>query len=134
MAADDSECYCELPKSIGDDDLENYLHVSKTAEESLSEPSSSPLTGFLAFTQLCHIGGKIQKLHSPSRMRRLRDPRKFEQFLRSVASLQKLLDKWLAELPDEIRFSANTTEQGPNLTMCVIMFIVHSGSLLNLYQ
>ncbi|KFA71066.1 hypothetical protein S40288_05515 [Stachybotrys chartarum IBT 40288] len=134
MAADDSECYCELPKSIGDDDLENYLHVAKTAEESLSEPSSSPLTGFLAFTQLCHIGGKIQKLHSPSRMRRLRDPRKFEQFLRSVASLQKLLDKWLAELPDEIRFSANTTEQGPNLTMCVIMFIVHSGSLLNLYQ
>ncbi|KFA45317.1 hypothetical protein S40293_11245 [Stachybotrys chartarum IBT 40293] len=119
---------------IGDDDLENYLHVAKTAEESLSEPSSSPLTGFLAFTQLCHIGGKIQKLHSPSRMRRLRDPRKFEQFLRSVASLQKLLDKWLAELPDEIRFSANTTEQGPNLTMCVIMFIVHSGSLLNLYQ
>lgn len=55
-----------------------------------------------------------------------------------VASYDKSLGTWLEGLSDEIRFSANALGGGAvgsvDLTMCVIIFIVHAGSLLNLYR
>ncbi|CAI6014040.1 unnamed protein product [Clonostachys chloroleuca] len=134
MAADDSDCHCDLPLDKKDEELEVYFQNAEPSVESPTMTTSSPMTGFVAFIQLCHIGGKIQKLHSPSRIRELQDAKKARKFLRSVVSLQRALDRWLAGLPDDVRFSANATERGPNLTMCVIMFIVHAGSLLNLYR
>lgn len=134
MAADDADCHCDLPLDKKDEELEVYFQNAEPSVESPTMTTSSPMPGFVAFIQLCHIGGKIQKLHSPSRIRELQDAKKARKFLRSVVSLQRALDRWLAGLPDDVRFSANATERGPNLTMCVIMFIVHAGSLLNLYR
>ncbi|KAF4453502.1 Zn(II)2Cys6 transcription factor [Fusarium albosuccineum] len=133
LAADDEDCYCDIPQSLSDEALEAYQqdgHPPQTPQEE----TSSPMMPFVAFAQLCRIGGRIQRLCSPSRIMRLRDPKNAKRFLHSVESLQKLLDKWLADLPDDIRFSANVPNHGPNLTMCVIMFIAHAGFLLNLYQ
>ncbi|KAJ3535848.1 hypothetical protein NM208_g2689 [Fusarium decemcellulare] len=133
MAADDDDCCCDIPQSLSDEALEACQqdgHPPQTPQEE----TSSPMMPFVAFAQLCRIGGRIQRLYSPSRIMRLRDPKNAKRFLHSVESLQKLLDKWLADLPDDIRFSANVPNHGPNLTMCVIIFIAHAGFLLNLYQ
>lgn len=133
MAAHDEDCHCELPLSVADAELEDFC---QNPESLVASPptTSSPLSGFLEFARLCQIAGKIQRLYSPSRVLTLDDPRRTRQLLRSVGSLQKALDDWLASLPDESHFSAGNGERGPNLTMRVIMFIVHAGSLLNLYR
>jgi hypothetical protein len=132
MAAQDADCYCELPLDVGDDELDALCHARHESPQQTE--ATTPMTGFLAFARLCHIGGKIQQLYSPLRIRDITVPGKAKSFIRSVMSLDKSLNEWLAGLPDEIRFSANDLDRGPNLTMCVIMFIVHSGSLLNLYR
>ncbi|KAF5007384.1 hypothetical protein FDECE_6270 [Fusarium decemcellulare] len=133
MAADDEDCYCDIPQSLSDEALEACQQDGHPPQTPQVE-TSSPMMPFVAFAQLCRIGGRIQRLYSPSGIMRLRDPKNAKRFLHSVESLQKLLDKWLADLPDDIRFSANVPNHGPNLTMCVIMFIAHAGFLLNLYQ
>lgn len=133
MAAQDADCHCELPLDVSDDELDSMCRASQSSPQN-TRAATTPMTGFLAYARLCQIGGKIQQLYSPSRIRDIAIPGKAKKFLRSVASLDKSLNEWLASLPDEIRFSANALERGPNLTMCVIMFIVHAGSLLNLYR
>lgn len=132
MAAQDADCHCELPLDLSDDDLDRYSPKAQPSPE--SRPASTPMTGFLAFARLCRIGGKIQQLYSPLRIREVAKPAKAKQRLRIIASLDKSLNEWLISLPDDIRFSANQLDRGPNLTMCVIMFIAHAGSLLNLYR
>jgi hypothetical protein len=131
MAAQDADCHCELPLDLSDEDLEDYCRSGRSPEQ---PGASTPMTGFVAFARLCRIGGKIQQLYSPSRIREVANPAKAKRYLRTIGALDKLLNEWLASLPDEIRFSANRLDRGPTLTMCVIMFIVHAGCLLNLYR
>ncbi|KAH6647177.1 fungal-specific transcription factor domain-containing protein [Truncatella angustata] len=132
MAAQDADCHCELPMDISDDDLDTWCRDPGHPPQ--NPQASTLMTGFLAFARLCRIGGKIQQLYSPLRIRELSDPTKAKRYLRTIGALDKKLNEWLASLPDDIRFSANDMDRGPNLTMCVIMFIVHAGSLLNLYR
>lgn len=106
-----------------------------------SKAPGAPLTaGFLAFARLCRIAGKIQRLNSPRNIRVMlaADPARLQRYTNRVAAHDRMLRMWLDTLPAEIRFSANTAEWkldgNPHLTMCVIMLIVHSGSLLNLYR
>lgn len=132
MVAQDTDCHCELPLDLSDDDVDRQCQNTQQIPRGAS--GSTPMTGFLAFARLCRIGGKIQQLYSPSRIRAISKPSKAKKLLRNIVSLDRSLNEWLASLPDEIRFSANNMARGPNLTMCVIMFIVHAGSLLNLYR
>jgi hypothetical protein len=108
---------------------------------------SSPLTGFIAFARLCRIAGKIQRLGSPSSLVNLvriqgdaaTTAKKARIMAARVVTHDKSLRGWLDTLPDSIRFSANNessaadTESDPSLVMCVIVFMMHSGSLLSLY-
>ncbi|KAF7540679.1 hypothetical protein G7054_g1158 [Neopestalotiopsis clavispora] len=118
MAAQDADCHCELPLDIGDDDLEEYCRNKQHSP--VDPPVSTPMTGFLAFARLCRIGGKIQQLYSPSRIREIAKPAKAKQRLRTIGSLDKSLNEWLISLPDDIRFSANQLDRGPNLTMSLV--------------
>ncbi|KAH7324529.1 fungal-specific transcription factor domain-containing protein [Stachybotrys elegans] len=132
LAAQDADCHCKMPLAVADDELQ---HASENPE-SLKDRSASnlPLSGFLAFARLCRISGRIQRLHSPSRLSSLTDPKKAALMEQNVAAIDTSLSEWLDSLPDEIRFSPNHVDRGPNLTLCVIMFIAHSGLLLNLYR
>lgn len=136
MAAHDEDCQCQLPISIGDDSLEDFYQNITTPHSSTPQPtgSPSPLDGFLQLSQLCQIAGEIHRLHSPAKLLGLKDPRKAREFLRSVESLQHSLDDWLASIPGGINLAEDAAKRGPNLTMHVVMFIVHAGSLLNLYR
>ncbi|KAL4868573.1 hypothetical protein BDV12DRAFT_197098 [Aspergillus spectabilis] len=97
--------------------------------------SSSPMTGFLAFTRLCRIAARTHRFYSSNRIRS-RDTLidDWASRLPTIDLFVRELDDWLRELPNEIRFSANITQSGPNLTMCVIVFILHSGTIMNLYR
>jgi hypothetical protein len=133
MAASDEDCDCQLPLDMSDDRLESY-------PREVPQDGSSGTTGFIALSRLCRIAGKIQQLHSPRHLRDLasNNEGKRRGFLAKVAALDRSLTSWVESLPDEIRFSANALGNGPkgsvDLTMCVIIFIVHAGSLLNLYR
>ncbi|KAL1872321.1 hypothetical protein VTK73DRAFT_1552 [Phialemonium thermophilum] len=141
MAAIDEDCDCDFPLDMSDEQLDLFARRSHQME-SLPPlpPPPSATTGFIAFSRLCRIAGKIQRLHSPKRLRELAsdDVNKRRRFLARIVALDKPLNTWLESLPDEIRFSANALRSGPtgtvDLTMCVIIFIVHAGSLLNLYS
>lgn len=143
MAVHDEDCYCEMPLNMSDDLLEQYSRaLIQRAGPNYPIPSeqSSPLSGFLAFARLCRIAGRIQRLSSPHSIRRLAStsPSKARKFVSRVAAYDRSLRAWLEGLPEDVRFSANTLEGGPeqngSLAMCVIIFIVHAGSLLNLYR
>ena len=143
MAAHDEDCYCEIPYNLSDEELDacsRQQRPSDAATQLHSVHSSPPTTGFLAFARLCRIASKIQQLSSPRRIRELAssNPKKARKFVTRVSALDTALRTWLESLPDDIRFSANMSEQNiernPHLTMCAIIFIVHAGSLLNLYR
>lgn len=126
---------CVPPLSLSDADLNAHSIASTASPTTARSIPPSPMTGFLAFADLAKIAGRIQRLHAPSRVRALQSsPKHRDRFFRSVSSLQKALDRWLENLPREIRQNANSMDRGPHLTMCVIMFIGHAGSLLNLYR
>lgn len=104
MAAHDSDCLCALPLPVADEDL---LSACQDAGPSISQPVSTlPLTGFLAFARLCQISGKVQRLHSPSRLAGLGTPGEARRTSKLVMNLDKSLSEWLSSLPDEIRFAA----------------------------
>lgn len=140
MATDEAECCCELPFDISNEDLE---HGIPPLPAELKNPSdlplpSSPMTGFLAFTRLCRIAARIHRFYSTNRIRgrdaTLITGEDWNTLLPTLNGFVRELDEWLQELPNEIRFSANLTQSGPNLTMCVIVFILHSGTIMNLYR
>lgn len=136
MAAQDEDCDCELPLNMSDENLSSHCRQ----QSATVIDDSPPTTGFIAFARLCRIAGKIQQLNSPRRLRELASasPEKVRSFVSRVVAHDKALRCWLESLPDEIRFSANTPERNlegsPHLTMCVIIFIIHAGSLLNIYR
>ncbi|KAK6366321.1 hypothetical protein LTS17_010827 [Exophiala oligosperma] len=136
----DEDCNCEMPLNVSDEDLELFAHQPNSIDSHYDPKASSPAMGFLAFAKLCRIAGKIQQLNSPRRIGELAsaDPDKMRKFSAKVASRDRLLRSYLESLPDEICFSANVSQwdhdRNYHLTMCMIIFIVHSGSLLNLYR
>ncbi|KAL4743634.1 hypothetical protein BDV11DRAFT_214190 [Aspergillus similis] len=107
MATDEADCCCELPFDISNEDLE---HGIPPPPAELKDPShlplsSSPMTGFLAFTRLCQIAARVHKFYNWSAL------------LPTLNGFVRELDEWLQELPNGIRFSANLTQNGPNLTI-----------------
>jgi hypothetical protein len=155
FAVDDRDCACDLPYDLGDEELQRQClsqaqtlaAVDPGSVDSMKAPStsSSPITGFIAFARLCRIAGKIQRLGSPSALIRLSAThesntaaKKAHLLARRVATLDRALHEWLDDLPDSICYSANEAEgagpgSNPSLVMCVIIFMMHSGSLLTLY-
>lgn len=143
MAVQDDECDCELPMDMKDEDFEPYYLKSRTYHPpKVDIPSEGPciMSGFLAFARLSRLAGKIQHLNSPLNLRKLAsaDSAKTQRFLSRVDTYDQALRNWLASLPPHIQFSANSMEKSPGgdpaLVMCVIIFILHAGSLLNLYR
>jgi hypothetical protein len=161
MAVNEEDCACELPLDLEDDPLQQWCHEQGQIQAQQAEQGRHPLppappppeipastlTGFLAFAKLSHIAGRIQQLGSARRF--AASSRRYRE---RVAKLDTALRRWLENLPDAIRFSANAVERKsdderddfrgtgvegtgqPGLVMCVIIFMVHAGSLLNLYQ
>ncbi|KAF5505975.1 putative transcriptional regulatory protein [Colletotrichum siamense] len=143
MAVQDDDCDCELPMDMTDEDFEPYYLKSRTYHPAKVDiPSKGPciMSGFLAFARLSRLAGKIQHLNSPLNLRKLAsaDSAKTQRFLSRVDTYDQALRNWLASLPPHIQFSANKMEKSPGgdpaLVMCVIIFILHAGSLLNLYR
>jgi hypothetical protein len=134
MAADDMDCHCVLPLPLSDAELE-----SSSSAHPRQPATPSPMAGFLALCSLSRIAGRIQRLHAPSRIRQLSRPqpqKHRDRFFRSVSSLQASLERWLERLPADIRTSEGgaAERRGPNLTMRVVMFMAHAGSMLNLFR
>lgn len=142
FAARDEDCRCSLPANLRDEEYLTFIaNQSEPSNPSTSkEIEEMPLTGFLAFARLCRIAGMCESLNSPSRIRILAssDTSKVRRYVARARKCEKVLEKWLASLSDEFRFSANAVDtdysQTPELTMCVIAFIMHAGLLLNLYR
>ena len=153
MAVNDDDCRCSLPLPVSDEGLKDVCEKPNVSE---FEPESPlPLTGFIAFARLCQILGSIHGLQSPSRIAKLKTKKGSQKLMQSVKRLDYSLSHWLENAPDSIRFAAkyistsspytrrdpqliginlSSMDCGPNMTMSAIMFIVHAGSLLNLYR
>ncbi|KAI8316050.1 putative transcriptional regulatory protein [Colletotrichum sp. SAR11_59] len=143
MAVQDDDCDCALPMDMKDEDFEPYYLKSRTYHAAKVDiPSEGPciMSGFLAFARLSRLAGKIQHLDSPLNLRKVAsaDSAKTQRFLSRVDTYDQALRNWLASLPPHIQFSANSMEKSPGgdpaLVMCVIIFILHAGSLFNLYR
>lgn len=143
MAAHDDDCSWEMPLNMSDEELERQLKESRLHPNSQiprQHVESAPTTGFLAFARLCRISGRVQQLGTPRRLRELTStkPGRPQKFLARVSAYDRALRNWLDSLPDSIRFSANASSSdmanSTDLVMCVVSFIVHAGSLLNLYR
>lgn len=135
MGAEDLDCDCEMPLDMDDDDLEAYGKGTRVILDTPIGPSR--LTGFLVFSNLCRIAGKIARSMSLLQLRRMRENGRLKRTeLRSlVKSLDAELAEWLNQVPDPIRLSAfNSHSSSPHQTMCVISYIVHSGCVINLHR
>ncbi len=135
MGVEDLDCDCEMPLDMDDDELEAYCNRS----HHVSGPPLGPsrLTGFIVFSHLCRIAGKIARSMSLLQLRRMRENGHLKRAeLRAlVKSLDAELAEWLNQVPDSIKFSANNMDSNsPHLTMCVISYIVHSGCVINLHR
>ncbi|KAL4933996.1 MFS transporter [Aspergillus undulatus] len=119
MAIDEADCCCDLPFDISNEDLEQF-GLPKDSTPSLA-PSPSPMAGFLAFTRFCRIAARVHRFYSSSRIRGRDGPatgvEDWSTLLPALDILVRELVDWLQELPNEIRFSADPTTSGPNLTI-----------------
>src|SRR5687768_11751497 len=105
MTAQDDDCQCNLPRPLTDAELEAHA-ATRQLPSHRTMPSHSTMAGFIAFSELCKISGRIQRLHSPLQIRRLAVREKHERFYRSVHKLQRSLDDWQDKLPRELLYSA----------------------------
>ncbi|KAL4791222.1 hypothetical protein BDV19DRAFT_401511 [Aspergillus venezuelensis] len=118
MATDEADCCCDLPFDISNEDLETYGLPNPSPSQL---PSSSPMTGFLAFTRLCRIAARVHRFYSSNRIRGrdglVTGNEDWSTLLPTLDGFVRELDDWLQELPDGIRFSANISQSGPGLTI-----------------
>ncbi|RDW74926.1 hypothetical protein BP6252_06068 [Coleophoma cylindrospora] len=136
VAVEDADCDCEIPLDLDDDELAAHCRILPEQRPTTIGPSR--MSGFIAFSRLCQISAKIVRAMNPLKSRRKRRKNTTEK-----ANAQKLVDSfdlelvgWLQSIPDSIKFSANSmdAESGPDLTWCVILYIVHAGCLINLHR
>lgn len=130
MAVDDEDCDCELPLDMADEHLEVYCR-----DPSMGCGTSSALAGFLAFSELCRIASKIAK--STRAVQRMQGSRSQKKELQSqTESLDRRLRCWLQNLPDVVKFSPNRSDEAGklHLSMCIITFILHAASIINLQR
>jgi hypothetical protein len=136
MGVDDSDCNCEMPLDMDDAQLEAYCNESPNLRSKPSCPSR--LAGFISFSKLCYISGRIVRVMNPLQMRQMRKkvgPKRLKEKQKLVESLDAELSEWLRTVPDSIKFSANSMDMdSPHLTMCVILYIVHAGCVINLHR
>ena len=136
MGVEDSDCNCEMPQDLDDDELEAYCKERPEVRIKPSVPSQ--LAGFIAFSKLCQISGKIIRAVNPLRWQKGRR-RSTTNRLSGKEKLFEALDtelfEWLNTVPDSIGFSANSMNyDSPHLTMCVILYIVHAACVINLHR
>jgi Fungal specific transcription factor domain len=136
MGVEDSDCNCEIPLDLDDDELEAYC--KEDSNHRLKPSTPSKLAGFIAFSKLCQIAGKVIHAVNPLRWqkgrRRSMTSRSSEKE-KLLESLDAELFEWLNTVPDSIRFSANSMDyDSPHLTMCVILYIVHAACVINLHR
>lgn len=135
VGVEDTDCDCEMPQDLEDDDLDLYCKQNQS-------PSSRPprtfsrLTGFIIFSKLCQISGRISRTMNSLSLRPNKEchpsPKRIRERIR-VLDIE--LAEWLGSVPDVIKFSANKTSgPSPHLTMCVVMYILHAGCVMNLHQ
>lgn len=134
MGVEDNDCDCELPLDVDNSELEDYCGgvTSPTPKSHVKG-----LTGFIAFSSLCQIAGKVIRSMSPLQIKRLhlKSASQGATQLRQVVDEldQKLMD-WLQKVPDSIKFSANNlNSKSPHLAMCVMSYILHAGCVINLH-
>ncbi|EKG22393.1 Transcription factor fungi [Macrophomina phaseolina MS6] len=130
MAADDDDCDCGLPLDMADEQLEVYCRDPTTGYG-----ASSALAGFLAFSELCKIASKIVK--STRTVQRALGSRGLKKELQAQTEmLDRQLQRWLQDLPDVVKFSPNRSDDDGrlHLTMCIITFILHAASIINLQR
>lgn len=130
MAVDNDTCLRELPFEMDDEQL-----LAAETTENVYSPGTSQLTGFIVFSELCRIAGQVvRSSRTLQRQRRAKNPRKVREAYKMIRRLDRELQSWLHRLPDSIKFSANhsSSDHKVHLTMCVVTFILHAASIINL--
>ncbi|KAK5121035.1 hypothetical protein LTR85_005819 [Meristemomyces frigidus] len=126
MASDDADCTCDLPSETDDDE---------SSDSADNTPAATPMSGFVAFAELCEIASEV--VRSTRALRRSRHNGRLSTARNThetTISLSEDLQLWLEKLPDSIRFAANRTDAAHkvDLTMCVITYMLHAASVINL--
>ena len=136
MGVEDDDCDCEMPLDIDDIGLEAY--GKEPLHNSPSPSQTSRMSGFIAFSRLCRIAGKITRSINPLRISRMSQNRHSDtatQLNKSINDLDSELSEWLKAVPDAIKFSVNSSDsESPHLTMCIICYILHAGCTINLHR
>jgi len=115
------------------DDRDMEIWCNDPSQVIVDSPGTQKLTGFLAFSKLCQIAGKI--VQSTRELQILKDDSAEETRLKAlVAARDAELAEWLHQVPNSIKFAANNAHGGSDLTICVITFIFHAGSIINLHR
>jgi hypothetical protein len=65
MGVEDSDCNCGIPLDLDDGELEAYCKAQQDLRIKPSTPSQ--LAGFIAFSKLCQISGKVIRAVNPLR-------------------------------------------------------------------
>jgi hypothetical protein len=136
MGIEDSDCNCEIPLDLDDNELEAYCREQPDLR--IKPPTLSQLAGFIAFSKLCQISGKVIRAVNPLRWqkgRRRSTTSRLSGKEKLFESLDAELFEWLKTVPDSVRFSANSMDyDSPHLIMCVILYIVHAACVINLHR
>ena len=137
VGVEDSDCDCEIPLDMDDDELQIYSKQPPNLRNKPSNPSR--LAGFVSFSRLCNIAGKISRASNAlqtSRNGKKPTHAKQREHHQLVLSLDSELSEWFTTVPDNVKFSANGTmdSDSPHLTMCVILYIVHAACVINLHR
>lgn len=134
MGVDDGDCDCEMPLDLEDEDLEAYCKNPNPATATTEQ--TSRLTGFLVFSKLSQISGRISRSMTTLMLeQKTKTFRKAKKLRKLVRELEGELSEWLTRMPDVIKFSVNDVDHAsPHLTMCVISYNLHAGCIINLHR
>ena len=137
MGVEDGDCDCEMPRDLEDNDLETYCKAPHLATmQSPSPEKTSRLTGFIVFSKLCQISGRITRSMTTLMLQQKnKNYKKAKKLRKLVKELEIQLAEWLERVPDFIKFSVNDVDHAsPHLTMCVIVYSIHAGCIINLHR